>query len=88
MGRESDNSEHEVMKLDLAKHRLEIDGVAVGAMIGQLAAPSEASAHWSGSWPYPGKTPSAGSNGASKRLASWPPALAKSAVAARWNRQF
>ena len=27
---------HQVMHLDLAKHRLEIDGVAVGAMIGEL----------------------------------------------------
>ena len=33
---ESDNPDHEVMKLDLAKHRLEIDGVAGGAMITRL----------------------------------------------------
>lgn len=33
---ESHNPEHQVMRLDLAKHRLEIDGVAVGAMITRL----------------------------------------------------
>ena len=33
---ESHNPAHEVMKLDLAKHILEIDGIAVGALIGQL----------------------------------------------------
>ena len=33
---ESHNPSHQVMHLDLAKHRLEIDGVAVGAMIGEL----------------------------------------------------
>ena len=33
---ESHNPAHEVMKLDLAKHILEIDGVAVGALIGQI----------------------------------------------------
>ena len=33
---ESHNPEHQVMQLDLAKHRLEIDGVAVGAMITKL----------------------------------------------------
>ena len=33
---ESHNAEHQVMKLDLTKHRLEIDGVAVGAMITRL----------------------------------------------------
>ena len=33
---ESYNPAHKVMKLDLAKHILEIDGVAVGAMIGAL----------------------------------------------------
>ena len=33
---ESHNPEHQVMKLDLVKHRLEIDGVAVGAMITRL----------------------------------------------------
>lgn len=33
---ESHNPAHEVMKLDLAKHILEIDGIAVGALIGRL----------------------------------------------------
>ena len=33
---ESHNPKHQVTKLDLAKHRLEIDGVAVGAMITRL----------------------------------------------------
>ena len=33
---ESHNPAHEVMKLDLAKHILDIDGVAVGALIGQI----------------------------------------------------
>ena len=33
---ESLNPEHEVMELDLAKHILEIDGVAVGALIGEI----------------------------------------------------
>ena len=33
---ESHNPEHEVMKLDPAKHILEIDGVAVGALIGEI----------------------------------------------------
>ena len=33
---ESHNPDHEVTKLDLAKHRLEIDGIAVGAMITRL----------------------------------------------------
>ena len=33
---ESYNPAHEVMKLDLAKHILHIEGVAVGAMIGDL----------------------------------------------------
>ena len=33
---ESHNPDHEVMQLDLAKHRLEIDGVAVGAVITRL----------------------------------------------------
>lgn len=33
---ESHNPDHRVMELDLAKHRLEIDGVAVGAMITRL----------------------------------------------------
>lgn len=33
---ESHNPEHQVMKLDLAKHILEIDGVAVGALIGTI----------------------------------------------------
>lgn len=33
---ESHNPAHEVVKLDLAKHILEIDGIAVGALIGRL----------------------------------------------------
>lgn len=33
---ESHNPTHEVMKLDLAKHILDVDGVAVGALIGQI----------------------------------------------------
>ena len=33
---ESYNPAHKVMKLDLAKHVLEIDGVAVGALIAEL----------------------------------------------------
>ena len=33
---ESDNPVHEVMRLDLAKHILNVDGVAVGALIGQI----------------------------------------------------
>ncbi len=33
---ESYDPAHEVMKLDLAKHILEIDGVAVGALIAEL----------------------------------------------------
>ena len=33
---ESHNPTHQVMKLDLAKHILQIEGVAVGALIGQL----------------------------------------------------
>ena len=33
---ESTNRAHKVMKLDLAKHILDIDGVAVGALIGEL----------------------------------------------------
>ena len=33
---ESHNPEHKVMELDLAKHLLEIDGVAVGALIGEI----------------------------------------------------
>ncbi len=33
---ESHNPAHRVMKLDLAKHILDIDGVAVGALIGQI----------------------------------------------------
>ncbi len=33
---ESHNPEHKVMKLDPAKHILEIDGVAVGALIGEI----------------------------------------------------
>ena len=33
---ESHNKEHKVMKLDLAKHILDVDGVAVGAMVGAL----------------------------------------------------
>ena len=33
---ESHNPAHEVMKLDLAKHILDIDGIAVGALIGGL----------------------------------------------------
>ena len=33
---ESHNPAHQVMKLDLAKHILDIDGVAVGALIGQI----------------------------------------------------
>ena len=33
---ESHNPEHQVMKLDPAKHILEIDGVAVGALIGEI----------------------------------------------------
>ena len=33
---ESYNPAHEVMRLDLAKHILDIDGVAVGALIGQI----------------------------------------------------
>ena len=33
---ESHNPEHEVMKLDPARHILEIDGVAVGALIGEI----------------------------------------------------
>ena len=33
---ESHNPAHEVMKLDLAKHILDIDGIAVGALIGRL----------------------------------------------------
>lgn len=32
---ESDNPKHAVMELDSAKHILEIDGVAVGALIGE-----------------------------------------------------
>ena len=33
---ESHNAAHHVMKLDLAKHILQIEGVAVGALIGEL----------------------------------------------------
>ena len=33
---ESTNPEHEIMKLDLAKHILDIDGIAVGALIGAI----------------------------------------------------
>ena len=33
---ESHNPAHQVMKLDLAKHILQIEGVAVGALIGEL----------------------------------------------------
>ena len=33
---ESRNPEHQVMKLDLAKHKLEIDGVAVGGMLTKM----------------------------------------------------
>jgi hypothetical protein len=33
---ESNDPEHQVMKLDLAMHRLEIDGVAVGALLTRL----------------------------------------------------
>ena len=33
---ESHNPAHEIMKLDLAKHILDIDGIAVGALIGRL----------------------------------------------------
>lgn len=33
---ESHNPAHEVTKLDLAKHILDIDGIAVGALIGQI----------------------------------------------------
>ena len=36
---ESRNAAHEVMKLDLAKHILEIEGVVVGALIGRLDQP-------------------------------------------------
>lgn len=36
---ESDNPAHKVMKLDLAKHILHIEGVAVGALIGKLRNP-------------------------------------------------
>ena len=38
---DSYNPAHEVMKLDLAKHILHIEGVAVGAMIGDLRNPQE-----------------------------------------------
>ncbi len=38
---DSYNPAHEVMKLDLAKHILHIEGVAVGAMIGDLRDPEE-----------------------------------------------
>ena len=33
---ESTNPEHKIMKLDLAKHILDIDGIAVGALIGTI----------------------------------------------------
>ena len=33
---ESHNKAHKVLKLDLAKHIVEIDGVVVGALIGEL----------------------------------------------------
>ena len=33
---DSHNSEHEPIRIDLAKHILDIDGVAVGALIGRL----------------------------------------------------
>ena len=33
---ESHNPIHRVMKLDLAKHILQIEGIAVGALIGEL----------------------------------------------------
>ena len=39
---ESHNPEHEPMEIDLAKHILHIDGVAVGALIGGLGAPEQA----------------------------------------------
>ena len=42
---ESHNPEHQVMELDLAKHRLEIDGVAVGAMITRLRGIEPAPGH-------------------------------------------
>ena len=39
---ESHNPAHQVMKLDLAKHILQIEGVAVGALIGELRDAREA----------------------------------------------
>ena len=39
---ESHNPDHKVMKLDLAKHILEIDGVVVGALVGPPQEPATA----------------------------------------------
>ena len=36
--RHVDNPEHEVLKLDLAKHLLDVDGVVVGAVLQRLRA--------------------------------------------------
>ena len=36
LGPESTNRVHKLMRLDLPKHILDIDGVAVGALIGEL----------------------------------------------------
>ena len=49
---ESSNSAHKVLKLDLAKHILDIDGVVVGALIRQLREPPNEGASGSQKGPH------------------------------------